>query len=151
MIAIGSIGGLIGTFLSPWLQERLRLGTILVAAGWAQALLYPLLALAPNALSLGGVYAALLVLSPAANAAVLSYRLGLIPPDLQGRVNSAVRMIAYATIPLGNLVAGLLLQVVSGTVAILAYGAIMVLIAVGVTMHPHLGREPRTQVTQPQT
>jgi MFS family permease len=142
MIALGSVGGLIGTFLSPRLQRRFRLGTLLVVDGWIQAILYPVLAVAPNALSIGLVYAAILVTGPAANAAVLSYRLALIPPDLQGRVNSAVRMIAYATIPLGSSIAGLLLQAISGSRTILIYAILLVVIAVAVTLNPHLRREP---------
>jgi predicted permease len=122
------------------------LGTILVAASWLQAVLYPVLALAPNVLALGATYAAILILSPAANAAVLSYRLALVPTDLQGRVNSAVRMIAYAAIPLGNLLAGLLLQIVTGTQALLLYASLMVTIAAGVTLNRHLRQEPLPRV-----
>jgi predicted MFS family arabinose efflux permease len=143
MIALGGIGGLAGTFAAPAVQRRFRLGTIVLGASWLEALLYPLFAVAPGALTLGVVYAALLVLIPASNAAVLSYRLSLIPPELQGRVNSVARLIGYGTVPLGTAVAGILLQVLTGTQAILVYAAIMLLVAIAVTSNPQM-RAART-------
>lgn len=138
MIALGAAGALVGTLLSPRLQRRFGLGTLVLAATWVPAVLYPILLVASTPFLLGLVYAGLVLFSPTSNAAVLSYRLAIIPPDLQGRVNSAARLIAYATVPVASAVAGGLLQSIGATHTILTYAALLLVIAVVVTLEPRL-------------
>lgn len=138
MLALGSVGGLLGTLIAPRLQRRFGFGAIVVTIQWIEAAVYPLFAIAPNVLTLGLVYAALVVVTPTSNAVVLSYRLALIPDHLQGRVNSAVRLITYGSVPLGTAVAGILLQAIGGIHTILVYAGIMVVLAILTTATPQI-------------
>lgn len=141
MLALGSVGGLLGSLGAPRLQHRFGF-RVVIAIAWYQALLFPLFAIAPNALLLGSVYAALVLCAPINNAVVLSYRLALIPDHLQGRVNSAVRLITYGCVPLGVAVAGVLLQTIGAPSTVLAYAGIMVLLALFATLNPHVRHAP---------
>ena len=51
---------------------------------------------------------------PAYDVVQYSYRLALIPDDLQGRVNSSFRLLAWGTRPIGALLAGFLLEWAGG-------------------------------------
>lgn len=140
MLALGSLGGLLGAFVAPRLQRRLSAAAILITVTWFEALLYPLFAVVPTVLLLGLVYALLVVPSPTTNAVVLSYRLALIPDHLQGRVNSAVRMITYGAVPLGTATAGVMLQTMNGSAVVLVYGAILIVMALATTFSPAVRR-----------
>ncbi len=138
MLALGSLGGLFGTFPATRLQRRFSGGIILIAVAWIEAALYPLFAIVPTVILLGVVYALIIVSIPTSNAVVLSHRLALIPDHLQGRVNSAVRMITYGGAPLGTAAAGVLLQTMSGATVVLIFAAIMIAVAVATTFNPHV-------------
>jgi MFS family permease len=60
--------------------------------------------------------------TPTTNSMIIAYRTAVVPDRLQGRVTSVARSLALLGLPLGPLVAGLLLQAFSGraTVAFLA-------------------------------
>jgi MFS family permease len=143
MLALGSVGGLLGTIPAPRLQKRFRGGVIVIGIAWLEAILYPFFAIAPNAILLGVIYGLIQFSFPSSNAVVVSYRLALIPEHLQGRVNSAVRMIAYSGVPLGSAVAGILLQATSGAQVVLVYAAILLIVAVASTLSPDVRNLPR--------
>lgn len=147
MLALGSAGGLLGTIPAPRLEKRMRGGVIVIGIAWLEAILYPFFAIAPNAILLGVIYGLIQFSFPSSNAVVVSYRLALIPDHLQGRANSAVRMIAYSGVPLGSAVAGILLQVTSGAKVVLVYAVILVTVATASTVSPdvrNLSRAMRT-------
>jgi hypothetical protein len=78
------------------------------------------------------------VLAPIYNVVQFSYRLALIPDELQGRVNSSFRMIAYGFMPLGQTLVGFLLVWFSITTSVLVVTAWLVVFAILATINSHV-------------
>ena len=74
------------------------------------------------------------------NAAQFSYRLALIPDALQGRVNSTFRLLAFGFQPLGQALAGILLERFGTTSTILFYLFWLVALAMATTLKGHVRR-----------
>ena len=72
--------------------------------------------------SLGIVAACLSLVFNVSNVVQMSYRIALIPDELQGRVNGLFRLVSFIGMPIGTTLAGVLLQV-SGIGAEVAFGA----------------------------
>jgi MFS family permease len=110
LIGLASLGGVIGAAVSGPLTRRIGTARILWLAplvfgcpnlliplarpGWG-AVLFPL-GSAAGAFS-GVIY----------NVGQLSYRQAACPPELLGRMNAAIRWVAWGTLPLGGLLGGL--------------------------------------------
>lgn len=123
-------GGLVGAVAATRLQRRLRLRTLTVAMSVAGTLLYCAAALlVPSPLVLVPV-AIVPLLSPAANAALFAVMLRTAPEEMRGRVTNTVGMLAMALAALAPLLAGLLVQHVSGAWAIGAFAAAQAMAAV---------------------
>jgi hypothetical protein len=60
----------------------------------------------------------------------MSYRLGLIPDALQGRVNSVYRLIAFALNPLGAGLAGVQTQWIGAVRGVLLLSSVLAVMAV---------------------
>jgi predicted MFS family arabinose efflux permease len=138
MFTIGAFGGIAGSVLGGQIQKRYRFGQVIIAVGWVNLLLFPLYLLAPNFLVLGVIAAFLFMLSPIYNVVQFSYRLALIPDELQGRVNSSFRLIAFGFQPLGLALAGVLIDNIGTTGTILFYVAWIALLAVLTTINSHV-------------
>ncbi len=138
ILTIGGIGGIIGSLLGAPIQKRFRFGPIIIWTVWIEALLFPLYAVVPNPLLLGVVSAGIFVTGPIYNVVQFSYRLSLIPDELQGRVNSVFRLLAFGFQPLGWALTGLLiqwLQVVPTIVILSAWGLFLALLT---AINPHV-------------
>ncbi|HEX5440317.1 MAG TPA: MFS transporter [Ktedonobacterales bacterium] len=138
IFAIGGIGGVIGAAIAPWVQKRARFATVIIGMMWLWTLLFPLYALAPNPVWLGIVVAATFVSAPVYNVVQMSYRLALIPDELQGRVNSVFRLIAFAGQPIGLAVTGLLLEAFNPLVTVLAFMALQAFVSILATVNSHV-------------
>src|SRR5262249_22509704 len=101
ILAAGGVGGLLGASIAPAIRRRLRFGVMLARVVWANTLAWPVFALAPNLPLLGAVAFLVFFIFPAYDITQFSYRLALIPDHLQGRVNSAFRLIAVGGQPIG--------------------------------------------------
>jgi len=102
-------GALLGSLLAPWIRARVAVGRILVGVLTIMALATALLAVAPSpALAMVG-WASIALTGPIYSVTVLSYRLGLVPDALQGRVTSVFRLLNMAGQPLSLAGGGLLL------------------------------------------
>jgi hypothetical protein len=75
---------------------------------------------------------------PLYNVVQFSYRLSLIPDELQGRVNSVFRLLAFGFQPLGYALTGVLLQRAGTTPTVLIFSAIMLALAVSCALNPHV-------------
>jgi MFS family permease len=140
-----AVGGLVGAFVAPRLQGRLRLSALAVAISSAGAVLFGVSALViPSALVALPVAVALL-LAPAANAALFAAMLRVTPEELRGRVNNTVIMVATGLATLAPLAAGLLVQHFSGAVALGVFAATMLAGAVLAAVLPGL-RKAEAQV-----
>ena len=138
IFTIGGIGGIIGAAIAPWVQKRARFATVIISMMWLWTLLFPLYALAPNPVWLGIVVATAFVSSPVYNVVQMSYRLALIPDELQGRVNSVFRLIAFAGQPIGLAVTGFLLEAFNPLVTVLAFMALQAFVSILATINPHV-------------
>ncbi len=110
IFASSGAGSVLGALASGPLQRRYSFRQIVVGTNWVLALTWPLYIVAPNALALGVVNAIIFVAVPIYMGAQYSYRLALIPDALQGRVNSAFRLISYGVQPLSLAMTGALLE-----------------------------------------
>lgn len=138
IFTIAAIGGILGALLAAPIQKRFSLGTVVITFTWVRALFWPLYAIAPNPFALGVITAILLFALPIYNVVALSYRSASIPDALQGRVNSAARMISWGAEPLGFALAGVLLQWLGPVMAILVLGAMQLLLAGATTLNTHV-------------
>jgi MFS family permease len=129
MFAISSIGGIIGSLIGPTIQKRFTFGQAIIGLVWLQALVMPLLAVAPDPILLGVINAVIFVAGPAYNVVQFSYRLALIPDELQGRVNSSFRLLAFGFQPVGLGATGFLIQGFGAVTTVLAFSAVTLILA----------------------
>jgi len=138
ILTIGGVGGIAGALLGTPIQKRFRFGTVIISTVWVGALLWPLYAIAPNPIILGVITALSFINGPVYNVVQFSYRLALIPDELQGRVNSVFRLLAFGFQPLGWIVTGVLIQLISVIPTILVLFVVYLVLAILTTFNPHV-------------
>ena len=120
---IGAIGALsfLGALAAPRFQRRLTIRAVIVTTQWLAVGVGAYLVW-PNVFVLVAACAPCFFLNPTLNAMIIGYRTALVPDRLQGRVTSVARSLALLGLPLGPVVAGVLLASFStrATVAFLA-------------------------------
>ena len=134
IFACGGIGSILGSLLAPFLQKHVRFGQAIISNVWLFALLWPLYAVVPNVVTMGVLTTVLFFFGPIYNVVNASYRLALVPDAFQGRVNSAVRLISFASQPLGLAATGVLIQGVGTGATVLAGAGVLMLVALLATM-----------------
>jgi len=77
------------------------------------------------------------------NIVQFSYRLTLIPDELQGRVNSSFRLISYGLRPVGIALTGVLIQDIGAISTVLVFGGCYVALAMAATLSPHVRKAGR--------
>ena len=142
IFAIGGIGGILGAAVAPSLQRRVSFGQAIIGTSWLFGLLTFLYVFAPNPLILGIITALVFTCGPTYNVVSVSYRLMLIPDELQGRVNSAFRLIAFCGQPLGLAVTGVLLETINAIPTVLIMATGLTALAVMATLNRHVRHAP---------
>ncbi len=145
IFTIGGIGGIAGALLAPLIQQRFSFGQVIIATVWIQVCLWPLYAVVTHPLLLGLIVAASFTLGPIYNVVQFSYRLALIPDELQGRVNSAFRLIAFGFQPLGWVLTGVLIQRMGVVPTILGLTICAACLALTAALNPHV-RQARSLI-----
>jgi MFS family permease len=140
VLGAGGVGSIVGAALSGPATRRLTFGQIALGVHWIWALLLPLYAIAPNPLALAGITAAAYGITPIFFVAQYSYRLSLTPDRLQGRVNGVYRLLLFGSQPLGLALAGLLSQSLGPVRAVLVFSALLLALALAVTLNRELRR-----------
>ena len=125
-----AVGGLVGALVAPRLQGRLRLATLATAICLAGVLLFVGAALLIPSPLVAAPVALDLVLAPTVNAALFAVMLRSTPEEMRGRVTNTVFMLATGLAALAPLVAGLLVQHVSGSWAVGTFAVTMAAAAV---------------------
>lgn len=138
MAAIASVGGLVGSLIGPAIQKRFTFGQAIIGLVLLQAVLLPLIAIAPNPFIIGIISGGIFLAGPAYNVVQFSYRVSIIPDELQGRVNSAVRLIAFGFQPAGAALGGFTIQWFGAVHTILILSAIMILLFVITLANGHV-------------
>jgi predicted MFS family arabinose efflux permease len=138
IFAVGAIGGVLGSMAGPFFQKRFSFGAVIIATVWIQAVAWLFYVFQPQVLLLGVILAVIWVTGPVYNVVQFSYRIALIPDELQGRVNSVFRLLAFGFQPLGLALTGLLLQWADVVPTVLIFGACLIGLALATTLNPHV-------------
>lgn len=149
IFGIGAVGGVIGSIIGPPIGKRLKFGPAIIGIGWVRVLIFPFYALVPNVFLLGVVSALAFIVAPIYNVVQYSYRLALIPDELQGRVNSSFRLLAFGLQPLGLVLVGFLLQNFTPTFTVFVFAAWGLVLSVLTTLNPHVrNAQPLEQIAE---
>lgn len=138
ILAMDGTGSILGALMANRFQKWFNFKQLMVGSQWLWALLLLLFALAPNLLALAGLLALLYIVGTLFDVVQFSYRLGLIPDELQGRVNSVYRLFAFSGAPLGLTLTGVLLQAFGPILTILLFGAGLLILAMVTTLNPYV-------------
>ena len=138
ILALSGLGAIFGSIVAPYFQRRFTFGQVIIACLWFEALAMALYLLVPNLIMLGIVSLFSFISGPIYNVVQFSYRSALIPDELQGRVNSVFRLIAFGGQPIGVALIGWLIQS-TGVIRTIIYCSIfLVLFAILATINRHV-------------
>jgi MFS family permease len=143
IFSIGAIGGIVGSIVGGTIQRRFTYGQVTIGSVWLLALMTPLYALTQNVILFGVISAVSFITFPVYSVVQMSYRLPLIPDELQGRVNSVFRLIAFGFQPLGATLGGMLLEWTDPITTVLVVSMGFVGLAVAVTLSANVRNAPR--------
>ena len=108
LLTSGAVGSILGSIYASRLVRRFGRARLLVLAIMLSALSLGVPALTANPFVVGGAFAVGGSAGVVWNVITVSFRQGIIPDRLLGRVNSVYRLLAWGTMPLGALLGGLL-------------------------------------------
>jgi MFS family permease len=130
VLAIFSVGALLGALIAPWVQRHVRPSLLIIGSVWLWAGLTAALFSVRTPLLLGLLVAPQAIVGPPWNVVIGSYRYLLVPDRLLGRVGSAGRLVTWGTIPLGSLAAGYLIEGVGARATFLVLACVFVVVGV---------------------
>lgn len=142
IFAAGGAGSIIGAILVIPIQKRFSFGQAIIGASWIWALTWLLFAIAPNPWVLGLANTLSFIIVPVYTVVQYSYRIALIPDQLQGRVNSVYRLIAFGSQPLGLILTGVLLQSIGAVPTVLVLFAPQLVLALAATLNRQVRGAP---------
>lgn len=137
------VGGILGAMLAPSLIHRMPTGRLTVLIGWMCCLPLVPLAVSSDVWTACASTFFLLLLIPAGNAGISSYRMAVTPDHLQGRVGSTSQFVSMSVMPVAPLLGGYLLERHGGTVAITALVVAAALLAMLLTSSRSIRSVPR--------
>jgi MFS family permease len=149
IFSIGSIGGIVGSIIGGQIQKRFTFGQVIIGVMWGSAVLLPLFAIAPNIWVIGLLMAVLSLGGPIYNVVQFSYRVAMIPDELQGRVNSTFRLVAFGFNPLGAFLAGVIIEHFGAITAVLFFSVWQVLLAIMATANKYVREAKPLEQAQP--
>ena len=138
IMAISGLGAILGAIVAPYFQRRFTFGQVIIASCWFMVLSMALYLVAPNLIVLGIVAFFSFISGPIYNVVQFSYRSALIPDELQGRVNSVFRLIAFGGQPIGVALIGWLLQSAGVTETIIYCSIFLALLSISATLNRHV-------------
>lgn len=142
LFAFFGAGALLGALVGPWVQRHIRARTVVIGSLWLWAVEVAVLVAMPNAVMLGVLLGVGAVFGVAFNVVVATYRYALVPDHLQGRTTSVVRMIAWGTIPLAQLLSGILAEHIGTGPSFLTFAGVMLLTAAAASIAPSVRHAP---------
>jgi predicted MFS family arabinose efflux permease len=142
-------GAIVGAISTPWILRRVSNRSVLLGSLWLWTVQLAVLPLLGDPIWLGVAVATTWLTGPAFNVLVGLYRYALTPDHLQGRTQSAARFMAWGTIPLGNLVGGLLVGSIGPVSASVVLAGAMALIAAAASALPSVRHAPQTDSLEP--
>jgi MFS family permease len=142
VLALDSVGGLLGSAAAPRLRSRIPTPVVVVGFVWLGAAVFAALAFTREPLLLGAVIAVWTFFGPLWNAVVVGYRLSATPDRLQGRVASVDWLLSMSLIAVGPLFGGYLLSAIGSRDTLLAVAALLGLFAALGSAAPSLRKAP---------
>ncbi len=142
MLSLFGAGAIVGALVAPAVHRRIPARLVILGSLWVWAALIAVLVLMPTALTLGLVAGIAWLVGPPFNVVVGAYRYALAPDHLQARTQSAARLVAWGTIPLGSLAAGLVLEAVGVTATFLLVAGATAVVALAATLTPVVRAAP---------
>jgi len=127
LVAVIGALSLAGSVAAPRFLRIFSMRTVLIGSIWLSVGVAAFL-VEPNVFVLIAGVAPFIFFNPTVNAMIIGYRVAIVPDRLQGRVNSVARSLALLGLPLGPVVAGVLLGSFSArtTVAFLLVGFVAI-------------------------
>jgi predicted MFS family arabinose efflux permease len=138
IFGITGVGGILGSIVGGRIQRRFTFGQVVTAVAWILAIGFLLLIAMPNPIWIGVLSAVLSFTGPVYNVVQFSYRIALIPDELQGRVNSVFRLLAFGFIPLGAALSGVAIEEFGVRVAVVAFAGCFFFWAVLTSVNRHV-------------
>ncbi|MDQ6662309.1 MAG: MFS transporter [Chloroflexota bacterium] len=138
IFAIGGIGSIIGALLSALVQKKVQFGATIIGVCWLMVAVWPLYIIARNSISLALVFTGMALLGPIYNVSQFSYRTAQTPDELQGRVNSVFRLVAFSLPPMGLALTGILLQQFAFMLTVVAFWLFLLGLALATTLNTHV-------------
>jgi predicted MFS family arabinose efflux permease len=142
LLGFTGLAGVSGSLLATRLAAALSLRAVALLTLGTWTVLTPVLAAAPTPLLIGLVYGAMFVFHPTWGAAIGTAQMRAVPEHLMGRVQSAVMLLALGAVPLSQLGAGFLLQLVGPTRTILLLAGVLLVTLAAALLSRSLGRPP---------
>ncbi|HWH36665.1 MAG TPA: MFS transporter [Candidatus Limnocylindrales bacterium] len=125
LLTTGAIGSIAGSVYAGRLVSRFGRARLLVAAILASAVSTGIPALTPNPFVVGASFVVGGSAGVVWNVITVSFRQGIIPDQLLGRVNSVYRLLAWGTMPIGALLGGVLGELF-GLEIVFVVGAVLI-------------------------
>jgi predicted MFS family arabinose efflux permease len=135
-----AIGAFLGNFACGRTRRSVGFGTMAIVMLWLEALMFPLYAIAPNAVVMGCIAAAEEFAGPMYTVPLTGYRLMATPDAMQGRVSSTVQWVTQGAQSLGALISGLMIAALGAKGSAVFLGAWLVLIAATTTANKRVRR-----------
>jgi MFS family permease len=115
LLAAGSVGGLVGSFLAPSLTQRLGSGPSLCLTITLPIVTFAITAATSNAIVVAACFAVFGFTAILWNVVTVSLRQVMIPDEILGRVNSVYRFLGWGAMPIGTILGGVLVSVVEAS------------------------------------
>ena len=144
LFAIGGVSSIFGASITPLIQKRLRYGQAIIGLWWLYVLVWILVAFVRSPIALGAIVACFFLVDSIYNIVQFSYRLTLIPDELQGRVNSAFRLISYSLRPVGIALTGVLMQSLGSMQTAIIFALILLVLAIIASLNTHIRKGTST-------
>lgn len=130
-----AVGALLGNLASCWVRQHFSFGTIAISMLWLEALMFPLYAIAPNAIVMGFIAAAEELVAPIYTISLDTYRLLATPDSMRGRMSSTVQLVTWRAQSIGAIIGGMLIQGVGAKWSALLLAGWLVLLAIATTLN----------------
>jgi Transmembrane secretion effector len=141
LIALFGAGTLVGSLASPLSRKLFSIRTILLLELWTWLACWSFV-IEPSVYVLVASMVPFALAAPSTDSVVVGYRVAMTPDRLLGRVESVRSNIALLIAPLGPLVAGLLLSVVSARATIALFAVFGLVLALWGTLSPAIRDAP---------
>jgi MFS family permease len=125
LLAVGSVGGLLGSLVAVRVQRHLSLRAVVVGGLGIEAVLCALYAVAPSTWCLAVVWAGASFVWPIYNTPSWSRQIALTPDEMRGRMHTIASLLFFGPTTLSAAIAGALLQVIGSTFTVLLFAAVL--------------------------